>query len=80
MRFLLMMLFVGLTFLIASVDINNADKKQLMGLKGVGEVKAAAILEFRKNHCFKNISELSLVKGIGAKTIVKNDLSVGECK
>jgi len=63
-----------------SSRINNADKKELMSLKGVGKVKAASIVEFRKGHCFLNVGELSLVKGIGSKTIAKNDLIARKCK
>jgi len=73
-------ILLGFTLLFGVVDINNADKKELMRLKGVGKVKAASIVEFRKGHCFLNVGELSLVKGIGSKTIAKNDLTAGKCK
>jgi len=79
MKFLMMLVFV-VSVLFGVVDINNADKKELMSLKGVGKVKAASIVEFRKGHCFLNVGELSLVKGIGSKTIAKNDLIAGKCK
>ena len=78
MKFFIILLSV-ITFAFSSVDINNADKKELMSMKGVGAVKAQSIIEFRKSHCFKTVTELTLVKGIGKKTVVKNDLTVGKC-
>ena len=79
---ILAMLILGISFLFASVDINNADVIKLSTLKGIGASKAAAIVSFRKSHCFKNVSEFTLVKGIGKKTLEKNkaDLTVGSCK
>lgn len=48
------------------VNLNTADKSTLMMLKGIGEAKAEAIIEYRKaNGTFKNIDELKNVKGIG---------------
>ena len=77
---ILAIMILGVSLMFGAVDINNADKKELMSIKGVGESKAAAIVAFRKGHCFKNASELSLVKGIGKKTVEKNDLIAGKCK
>lgn len=68
--------------LFASVDINSASADELMTLNGIGKVKAEAIVEYRKNHCFKNINDLSSVKGIGSKIVEKNrkNITAGECK
>lgn len=56
-----------------SVNINTADVSDLIRLKGVGESKAKAIVEFReKNGQFKAINELEQVKGIGTKLVEKN--------
>ena len=76
------MLFLTMSFLLAVVDINTASEKELMSLKGIGVSKSRAIVNYRKNHCFKIIEEFSLVKGIGKKTLAKNrtNLSVGKCK
>ena len=42
-------------------------------LKGVGLSKARAIVEYRKKHGpFKNPEDLSLVKGIGDRTVEMN--------
>lgn len=54
------------------VNINTASKEQLMTLNGIGEVKAAAILEYRReNGNFYTVDELINVKGIGEKTLEK---------
>ena len=73
---------VTVVSLFASVDINNASIDELMTLKGVGKAKAEAIVVYRKNHCFKNIDDLTSVKGIGSKIVEKNrkEITVGECK
>ncbi len=55
------------------VNINSADVKQLTQLKGVGESKAAAIIEYRQaNGKFSAIEELTNVKGIGDKLVEQN--------
>ena len=79
---ILVILILSINFLFASVDINNADATTLSTLKGIGVSKAAAIVSFRKTHCFKNVSELTLVKGVGRKTLEKNraNLTAGSCK
>jgi len=65
-------LLILISFLFGSVDINTASMKELTILKGVVQTKAKAISFFRTTHCFKNIDELVLVKGIGKKTIENN--------
>lgn len=48
------------------MDINTADKEELMKLDGIGEVLADAIISYRENRGpFNNIEELLLVHGIG---------------
>ncbi len=54
------------------VNINTADKELLTQLPGIGPVTADTILKYRKdNGQFKSIDELTKVKGIGEKTLVK---------
>lgn len=54
------------------VNINTADEAALTSLKGIGSVKAKAILEYRqKNGPFKTVDDLAKVKGIGDKTVSK---------
>ncbi len=56
------------------VDVNTADAATISAeLKGVGLVKAQAIVEYRSTHGpFKSPDDLVLVKGIGARTIEMN--------
>jgi len=64
-----------------AVDVNTADAATISkSLKGIGMAKAEAIVEYRSKHGpFKNADELSLVKGIGERTIEINraDIKVG---
>lgn len=57
-----------------TVDINTADAYTIAHvLDGVGEKKAAAIVQYREEHGpFKSIADLENVYGIGGKTIEKN--------
>jgi len=64
----------------AAVDLNTATQAELETVKGIGPVKAKAILEYRKkNGNFKSVDELDNVPGFGKKTVdaVKKDISVG---
>jgi competence protein ComEA len=56
------------------VDINTADADSLArAIDGVGERKARAIIEYRRNHGpFGNVNELAAVKGIGMSTVERN--------
>ena len=66
---------------LAAVNINTADKKTLASLPGIGEVKAEAIIQYRKDHGeFKNAEDLVKVKGIGPNTIKKlaKDITIKE--
>ena len=56
------------------VDINTADAQTISEeLKGIGLAKAQAIVEYRQKHGpFRNAEDLSLVKGIGARTVEMN--------
>lgn len=56
-----------------TVHLNQANIQQLQQLKGVGEKKARAIIEYREQHgSFKQIEELKQVKGIGESIFLKN--------
>lgn len=54
------------------VNINSADEEMLTQLPGIGPVTAGKIVEYRQeNGKFKSVDELTNVKGIGGKTLVK---------
>lgn len=75
-------LVLGFSFLFSAVDINNADKVELMQIKGIGSKKADAIIAYRKTNCFNKVDDLEQVKGIGKKFLQKHEqeLRVGSCK
>lgn len=55
-----------------NVNINSADKDQLVALPGIGPKTAEAIVAYRKeNGNFKSVEELTKVKGVGDKTLEK---------
>jgi len=60
------------------VDINTADAETISTeLKGVGLTKAKAIVEYREKHGpFKSPEDLSLVKGIGDRTVEINRANI----
>ena len=54
------------------ISVNKADADTLCLLSGIGPVKAARIIEYRKNNGhFTSLDELLNVKGIGPKTLRK---------
>ena len=60
------------------VNINTADAAEL---KGIGLAKAEAIVEYRRKYGpFKAPEDLSLVRGIGEKTVerIKSDVLVSD--
>jgi competence protein ComEA len=56
------------------VDINSADAATLASaINGVGEKKAATIVEYRDTHGpFASVDDLARISGIGAATIERN--------
>lgn len=55
------------------IDINKATYDELISIKGIGPKKANDIIALRKSlgGKFKNINELTQIKGIGKKTVEK---------
>ncbi len=73
------MFFALISFAFAAVNINTATKEELDAVKGIGPVKAQAIVDYRqKNGPFKSVDDLKSVKGFGDKSVakMKADLSV----
>ncbi len=56
------------------VNVNTADAETISAeLRGVGLSKALAIVDYRKAHGpFKSVDDLTLVKGIGERTVEIN--------
>ncbi|WP_292977801.1 helix-hairpin-helix domain-containing protein [Nitrosomonas sp.] len=69
--FLILVIFFGLNLSAsAGVDINTANQTELESVKGLGPVKAKAIIEYREKHgVFRSVSDLVNVRGIGAGTL-----------
>jgi len=67
-------LILSNTVFAAPVNINTADAQTIAeSLKGIGLVKAAAVVTYRDEHGkFVDLNALTLVKGIGSKTVEKN--------
>lgn len=54
------------------ININRANKEELMRLEGIGEKKAASIIQYREeNGSFQTIEEIMNISGIGEKTFEK---------
>lgn len=75
----LMMAFVVFVGLVQAseplaVNINTADAQTIAEvLDGIGENKAAAIIEYREKHGeFKSVEELTQVKGVGDSIVTRN--------
>jgi competence protein ComEA len=70
-----------LALLAGPVNVNTADADTIAAeLNGIGPAKAQAIIEYREKHGpFKSPEDLSLVKGIGDRTVELNraDILVG---
>ena len=60
------------------VDINTADAATISAeLQGVGMSKAQAIVEYRQTHGpFKSYKDLTMVKGIGVRTVEINRANI----
>jgi competence protein ComEA len=55
-----------------SLDLNQADRVQLLQLPGLGEALAQRIEEYRvEHHGFRTVDELRQVRGIGPKLLEK---------
>jgi competence protein ComEA len=62
----------------APVNVNTASADEIsQNLKGIGSSKANAVVSYRdKNGKFTDLDSLTLVKGIGSKTVEKNKTDI----
>lgn len=65
---------ISATLMAEPVNVNTASTEEIAAaLNGIGESKARAIVEQREaNGPFKSAEDLTVIKGIGPKTIEKN--------
>lgn len=64
----------------AEVNLNTATQSELESVKGLGPVKAKAIIAYREaNGKFKSIDDLDKVKGFGKASVEKlrGELTIG---
>ncbi|WP_457598342.1 ComEA family DNA-binding protein [Hydrogenimonas sp.] len=74
-------LVLGVGFLFA-MDPQTATKEELASIKGVGEKKAEAIVEFREKHPIRSEADLMLIEGIDLKTArnIYDDVKASEAE
>lgn len=54
------------------VNINSADKEQLMTMKYIGDVLADRIIEYRTENPFRSPEDIMKVKGVAEKAFEAN--------
>lgn len=73
---LIVFLLMGFLMPVASaadkVNINTADKEQLVTLKFIGDALADRIIEYRNEHPFQTPEDIMKVSGVGEKTFEAN--------
>lgn len=60
----------GITY--AAVDLNAASREELETVKGIGPIKAGAVVEYRRhNGPYRKVDDLKETKGFGDKSVDK---------
>jgi competence protein ComEA len=88
MRKLLLVMFAWLAFMSQAlagtpVNLNSANQAQLETVKGIGPVKAKAIIEYRtRNGPFKSVDGLKNVTGFGKASVdkLRSEVTVSDVK
>lgn len=55
----------------SKVSLNHSSKEELITLKGIGEIRAQKIIEYRNEHEFMCLEDIMNIHGIGEKTYMK---------
>ena len=71
MKKIVALLFLGVSFMFAALNLQTATKEELMGIKGIGDKKAEQIIEYRKTNKINSPEDLKNIKGFG-DSIVSN--------
>jgi len=71
MKKILFFMALSVSFLFSAINIQTASKDELMCIKGIGDKKATAILNYRKSNKIKSADDLINIKGFG-KGIIAN--------
>ena len=56
---------------LGAIDLQTASKSELMEIKGIGEKKADAIIEYRKSNTINSADDLKNIKGFGVTIMPK---------